>query len=320
LNRNHQAAISADIPFGSRTRLRLEQTAAYATYFTLMGLPGAPQATNIIVPGQDLLLPSAEFGVSTESGWERHSAVVLSRQTGRGNSLEGRYATVRTDFARQNDIAQQESTWREAGLTYRHALRQQMAIRVGYGYETGGARGGEPLVFHDLDAGLEYQRSLTRSRNTYVSFSTGSAVIASETTRDYRLLADAQLVHRAGRNWTSSIGYHRGIDFVGVLSQLVASDALNTTLNGFFTPRLEASVSAIYSKGHLGIGHGDSLTTYSGVSRLQYALSRRMAVDLQYLYYFYEFGEGTLRPIGVARQLARQSVRGGIAFWLPILR
>jgi hypothetical protein len=123
-----------------------------------------------------------------------------------------------------------------------------------------------------------------------------------------------------GRSWSSSLGYHRGLEFVGALAQLVASDAVIGTLNGLVSSAFETSLSASYSKGHVGSRHGDPLNTYSIVSRVQYAVSRRLAVDVQYLYYYYRFGEGTLRPIGVAQQMARQSVRGGISFWLPVIR
>jgi hypothetical protein len=317
LDRNHHGALGLEIPLGTRTRVRLDQTAAFATYYTLMGLPGSavPLPAGSLAPGQELLMPSGEFGVSTAGGWEHHTGAAVTRQIGRGNSLDARYGFVRTNFALQ------ETTRHETGLTYRHSVGRQAALRAGYGYQTGaGALAGEPLVFHNLDFGLDYQRNLTRSRSTSVSLSTGSAIVAGETSSDYRLLADARLIHLMGRSWSSSLGYHRGLEFVGALAQLVASDAVIGTLNGLVSSAVETSLSATYSKGHVGSRHGDPLNTYSIVSRVQYAVSRRLAVDVQYLYYYYRFGEGTLRPIGVAQQMARQSVRGGISFWLPVIR
>jgi hypothetical protein len=316
LDRNHHAAGSVDIPVGARTRVRLAQSAAFATYYTLMGLPGGTELQpEITLPGQELLLPSGEFGVGIEGGWEHHSGIVVSRQIGRANSLDGRYGLIRTSFARE------ETTRHDAGVTYRHGIGRQAAVRAGYGYQTGeGTLIGEPLVFHNVDLGFEYQRALTRSRNTTLSFSTGSAIVSGATTRDYRLLADASLVHLMGRSWSTTVAYHRGLEFIAALSNLVASDAFTATLGGFPNSRLQTSISATYSKGHLGTRHGDPLTTYSAVSRVQYALSRAFALEAQYLYYFYEFGAETARPAGVPPELARQSVRAGISLWLPLLR
>jgi hypothetical protein len=317
VDRNHHAAVGIELPLGTRTRIRADQTAAFATYYTLMGLPGSAvqPAPGVLAPGQELLLPSGEFGVSTEGGWEHHTGAVLTREIGRDNSLDARYGFVRTNFARQ------ETTRQEVGFTYRHGVGRQAALRAGYGYQTGaGAIDAEPLVFHNLDFGLEYQRNLTRSRSTSLSVSTGSAIVAGEITRDYRLLADVNLMHLMGRSWSTSLGYHRGLEFVGALAQLVASDAVTGTLNGLVSSALEASLSATYSQGHIGSRHGDPMTTYSVVSRLQYALSRRVALDVQYLYYYYRFGADTFRPIDVAQQMARQSVRGGISLWMPVLR
>jgi hypothetical protein len=123
-----------------------------------------------------------------------------------------------------------------------------------------------------------------------------------------------------GRSWSTSLGYHRGVDFIGALGDLVASDSLNTTLNGYVNPRLQVWVTGMYSKGFIGTRHGEPLTTYSAVSRMQYALSRKFALELQYLYYFYEFGADVTPPAGVAQEMSRQSIRGGLTLWLPALR
>jgi hypothetical protein len=320
-DRNHNAGVGVDFALGDRTRIRFDQSAAFATYYTLMGLPGGSlPEPGLAIPGEELLLPGEEFGVSADGGWEHHTSAAFTRRIGRSDSLDARVGFGRTDFGGQ------ETRRRGAGITYRHTIGRQTALRAGYEYQTGSGLtaesgvAGQPIVFHNIDFGLEYERSLTRSRNTSVSFSTGSAVITRDAERDFTFLADARLLHHLGRDGTISLNYHRGLEYVGALAQLVASDGLVGTLTGVFSERMQASVSGSYSKAHLGSRTGEPLTSYSAVSQLQYAFSRRVAIDAQYIYYFYMFGADAARPPGVAPELNRQSVRGGISVWLPVLR
>jgi opacity protein-like surface antigen len=315
-DQHHGASVELEVPSGALGRLRVAQTAAYATYYTLLGLPGGrPLPSDPVVPGQELLQPGSAYGVFPEGGWEYHSAVALARQFGRRGSLEGRYGFARTDFAAR------DTRFQEIGATYRQGITTNAALRTGYAFETGtGAVPGETLRYHDIDLGLDYRRALSQSRNTLVAFSTGSTVLVEETRRSYRLLVDASLLRLMGRSWSSSVGYHRGLEYVAALSDVLATDGVTATVAGFVNPALQTAFAASASNGYIGARHGDRLTTYSASARMQYALSRRLALDAQYVYYFYEFAAAVAPPPGLQQTMERQSVRAGITVLLPVLR
>ena len=57
-----------------------------------------------------------------------------------------------------------------------------------------------------------------------------------------------------------------------------------------------------------------------GSVRLQYGFTRNLAVNGEYLYYQYDFGEDAIVPPGFARDLERQVVRVGVTFGVPLYR
>ena len=277
LDQNYDGAISFEGPIGSRYRVILGHSMAAANFYTLGGLaeelPDRP-----LPPGQELLDPNALFGVAREGGWQSHSRAALSRRTGRRGSLEFSYGYTQTEFSALR------SKFSTAGIRYNHTVGRSSTLVSGYTYRRAEPEGSDPLIFHDIDIGIDYHRSLGRSRRTSVSFSTGTAVVQDETDREYRVLGQAQLTHLVGRSWSTSVGYHRGLEFLDALSQLAATDAFTATLNGFLTPALETTISATYSHGYLGGTEGAPLTTRAIVADMQYGLSRYFALEGQYLY------------------------------------
>ena len=311
VDRSHNLGIDVGFEMGRRAQLRLSQTASFATYYALLGLPGSTiTGPGPVAPGADLLNPNLAFGVSPEGGWSYHSLALLTRQLGRRASFEGRYGVAHTD------LTDHRATYQEIGGAYVRTMTRQAALRAGYGYEGRVGTGSEGApVFHHLDLGIDYRRALSRARNTFLSVSTGSGmVVAADASREFRFLADARLLHLMRRSWSTSIGYHRGLEFLGTLSQLVATDAVEATLNGFVNHRLETTISGSYSLGHLGSSSGPPLRTYSGVARLQYGLTRWMALDGRYHYYYYKFSEEDTAPVGVVPTLSRNGVLVGLTF------
>ena len=58
---------------------------------------------------------------------------------------------------------------------------------------------------------------------------------------------------------------------------------------------------------------------YSGLLGLSAALNRYMNVGVDYTYYRYRFDEDFALDAGVPRNLDRQSIRGHLTLWAPIL-
>jgi hypothetical protein len=317
IDRNHAADVALEVGLGRDAQLRVSQSAAYSTYYTLLGVPGSV-VPGFAAPGLPTTAgPELQLGVSAESAIESHTDVGFTRSFGRGgrHSIEGRYGLATIDFATRGN------TTHDVGSALRFGLTRNAAVRAGYAYQTAtGGFGIDALRLHNVDAGIDYQRSLPGLRNTTLSVTTGSAVATGRGTRDFRLLADASLQHLMGRSWTLAGGYHRGFDYVGVLSELVSTDAVNVSLAGHASAAVELTFSGSYSVGQLGVRHGAEMLTYSGRARVQYALSRLFAVSSEYLYYVYDFEESAGLPSGLPRGLNRHGVRGGLVLLLPLVR
>ncbi len=276
-DQNYDGSILFEGPVGSRSRVSFGHSMAAANFYTLGGL--AAELPDRPVPaGQELLDPSALFGVAREGGWQSHSRAAFSRRTGRSGRLEFSSGYTQTEF----DALRSKFT--TAGVRYNHTVSRSSTLVTGYTYRRAEPEDGDPLTFHDIDIGIDYHRSLGRSRRTSISFSTGTALVQEETDTEYRVLGQARLTRLVGRSWSASLDYHRGLEFLEALSQLAATDAVTGTLNGFMTPALETTISATYSHGFLGGSGGAPLTTRAIVADMQYGLSRHFAIDAQYLY------------------------------------
>ena len=84
---------------------------------------------------------------------------------------------------------------------------------------------------------------------------------------------------------------------------------------------LTLSASAGYSTGELTAARDQNGTdSYTGSARLQFALSRLMALSGEYDYYRYRFDHPVGLPDGMRQRLDRQSVRIGLNLWLPLFR
>lgn len=315
LNRSHSGGLTLNVPLGRRATFRIAQTASFATFSTLLGLPGSAIADpGVSLPGGELLDPGESYGVSDNGGWQLNTHAAVSREIGRRGSLEGRYGFARTDLS---DLL---ATFNEAGIRYSHGLTRQAAVVAGYSYQRGRTATTSEVVFHNIDLGLSYSRQLPGLRNTSLSLSTGSALLETSSDREVSLLGDLRLVHLMGRTWTAALGYHRGVEFMSVLGQVVSSDSVTGTMNGFLTPRLETWISTSYSRGNLGSDAGSPLTSFAGIARTQFAISRRLALDAQYIHYFHRFGAAAVLPVPVMQDLQRNAVRVGLTLLLPVVR
>lgn len=316
LDQSHGGGIDLTVPVNPRTTLRVAQTVSWATFSTLLGLPGSvisdPGAG---IPGGELLNPGEAYGISDNGGWQFNTHATAARQFGQRNSLEGHFSHSRTDLT---DIL---STSNEIGARYRYSLSRQAAVVAGYTYQRGHSGIAQTdVIFHDINVGVDYTRRLPGLRNTTVSMATGSTFLRTLTGPEFSFLGDVRLVHLMGRTWSAGAGYHRGLEFVDVLGQAVSADAVTGTLNGFLGPRLESWVSTSYSRGNLGVTDGTPVKSISVIGRVQYALSQKLAVDAQYIYYFHQFDSGAVLPGSVPERLERNAVRAGLTLLLPAVR
>jgi hypothetical protein len=87
------------------------------------------------------------------------------------------------------------------------------------------------------------------------------------------------------------------------------------------TRRLDVLVSAGYARAE-SILNAETLSfdSYTGEIGVRYAVSRTIALNAGYLYYYYDVERGVLLAPGMPPNLERHGVRVGFTFWKSALR
>ena len=228
-----------------------------------------------------------------------------------------------------------------AGGRFRYEFSRYGSLRLGYVYRQGQygfVRTNAATAIHDIDVGVDYDRPLSLTRRTTIDFSTGSSVVtipvlsllaedARQTETQLRIVGEVGVTHEMGRTWRLRLGYNRGVGFAEAFAQPVFADGLNASLNGFFSRRVDFSLNGGFSSGNVGLGAGgasqtsnSSFRTWNLSARSRYALGSMWALYGEYPYYSQDLGSATIVPAGVPPVLERQTIQGGLTFWLPLSR
>ena len=207
-------------------------------------------------------------------------------------------------------------------------MSESASLVVGYELEDSTYEGSSApsTRIQKLNIGVDYRKPLSRSRRSYLRFTTGSTVSEpvagiSEPAegRHIRVIGSALLVHQMGRTWNTRAQYRREAGYLEGFAQPVFSDSANVSVGGLITRRLDLSLNANYITGTSAVRRdARRFDSYSASARLRRALHRSLAVYVEYLFYHYNFHEVTDRPFGLPREFSRNGARVGLSLWLPL--
>jgi opacity protein-like surface antigen len=214
-------------------------------------------------------------------------------------------------------------------IRFGHALTRNLALRLGYGQTQYEYRTDDPAVeeadrrirSHNIDAGIDYNRTLSFSRRTTLAFNTGSIVVTDGDESLFSLVGGATLAHEIGRTWGASLDYRRSVGFLEVFNSPTLIDNATFSLGGLIGRRLRFSSNVGASRGSVGFfrGDGTAYSTYRGGASLSMALTRLFALRGDYTYSQYRFDEPAAVPDVLATGHVRyHSVRVGLDVWTPI--
>ncbi|MGH8638675.1 MAG: hypothetical protein ACREUZ_16180 [Burkholderiales bacterium] len=215
------------------------------------------------------------------------------------------------------------------GGRYRHGITRNASLRMGYVYHDGEYvfTGGSSIAVHDIDVGVDYRRGLSLTRRTTFDFGVGSALVnppldVSKTRKlQYRVVGDLGLTHEMGRTWRARLAYNRGVGFVEGFAQPVFADAVNLSLNGFLTRRVDFNAIGGMSVGDVGLlSEHTAFRTWNVSTRLRMAVTSLVAVYADYLSYYQDLGAAVVVPTGVPSRVDRHSAHVGLTLWVPLLR
>jgi hypothetical protein len=325
----YMAGVGFGRPLGRRNTVNASFTAGYSPYFLNGFFPDVPSLDPLPAPPVEV-----DPGVNVSGGMlARYStAVGLSRRLSPKASVVLRYSYSLTDYTDTN----RKYTHQFGSAVFSRQLTQHASLRLGYSYReaTNDVFDGLPSVhrdMHNVDAGVDYNRSftLTSSRRTTVSFSTGSAFFTgrslsedglSEQSRTrFFVTGNASLVHEMGRTWRLAAIYVRSAAFSEVVFEPLTSDSVSVSLSGLIGRRNEVSARVSTTSGTSGSGRpGSDFQAYVASAQWRRALTRYIAANASYLFYDHDFGQSVVLPLGFPHATNRHGVRAGLTVFFPL--
>jgi hypothetical protein len=303
---------------GRRTKIDATQSFAYEPYHGINFMGAAAPAEDAPVAAGE---QTSQIGLRSLSSFGLDGRVGLTRTLGPVSSIRADYSHRSVRFSGGDET----STWRLANVTFLRSFTRHVGLRAGYGYGVGRDTGDAvrpPIVNHNLDLGIDYNRQLSFSRRTQVNFSSGStAVVDSEATK-VRLIGTVGLTQEIGRTWRASLNYNRGAQYLPGFGEMLFADTAHLRIGGLVSRRVEASATAGVTSGTLGLENaaGSSYWSATAGADLRVAMSRTLSFFAEYSYYRYGFDTGVQVPFGLPPQLDRQAIQIGISGRLPLVR
>ena len=312
---NHAGSFGVSLQLSRRSQLNATQTVYLRPYNVLV--LGPPIGEPLL--GQAAPIEAA-FGIRRDDHISQSSDISFRRQIGRRSSLDldyGRTSNGASTSLGGGGLGSQAGSGRfSTGLT------RGLGAHAGYTYTEARYPDESPFAIgHNADIGLDFNRALSVSRRTKLSFSTGSSLLKDYQRSYYRLTGNAVVTREIGRSWVANISYYRGVGFVERFRKPFFSDSVTLGMDGLITRRLAFRSYASAMNGDLGLGtEGNAFRSYSGTTGVTMAITRFLALGTDYIYYRYGFARVDGLPTGVARELDRHSGRVYLSMWVPILQ
>jgi hypothetical protein len=297
----------------SRTRFGVNQSVSYQpmNLYSLFPVFGTTPLGEVFLAGLD-------YGNVDASYYTYATTASATRQLSSRASITADYSYSQSVYKLYPDFASQT-----AGVRFSRSLTAGVGLHIGYGYTRTIYGEQERLAgHHSIDTGIDYNKTLSFSRRTSISFTTGGGATKYQGSTHYNALGSATLNHEIGRTWRFSAAYNRNVGFIDTFATPFVYDAASVSLDGLIDRRWSFHSSAGGVLGALGFGstaNANGFNSYYanvGVSR---ALSRFFSFGVDYSFYRYLFDETTtLLPPGYTRDVNRNSVTASLSAWLPV--
>jgi hypothetical protein len=298
-----------------RTQLQASFSGSYSPLYEFSVLPQVGESKLGQIPG-----PVLDYGLSVTDVVMYSAGLRYAYSPRRRSSFELTADVGRTLFSGQRP----DLMTRDAGGRFIHGLTKNASLNLGYTYiegqwpEAGGST--RTVHNHNLDIGINYDRPLSLSRRTKVSFGFGSGAFDDGARTYYNVRGHASLSHEISRTWTAALSYRRGFSLIPGFTAPFFADSFGFNVGGGATRRLSLSGSGGYSIGDVGLGQvGRGYDSYTARASAQFSLSRWLAAYGEYLYYHYRFTDAIVLPIDAGSSLNRRGVRVGANFVLPLI-
>jgi hypothetical protein len=318
---------SARTSLGSRVQVSVAHALRDDPYLFLGGFAGLQP-----VEGADLPTANSVNAVAERRSTTIDTSATAMWHASRRSTFSGAYSFDHRKFSSAGGY---DSTTQGGSFSYDRSVSRRTSVTAAYAssnmdaVEKDGTR--RPLRNNTLNAGMTYERRLSRTRGAGFSARVGVTQVKSV---DDVTLQPVQYLGPAAstsahidlwRTWSVTGGYQRSVTvFQGVRPRSVLMDTTDLSLGGSLLGRLEAAFSGAYSTGQNGPGlisidvaSGRSITS-SVTGQLRLHLSQSWSAVASYTRYDYRLSAAASREMGVAPQFDRRGFLIGLTGLLPI--
>jgi hypothetical protein len=311
---NYGGSLAASWSASRRTQFTASQAITYEPFSFYSLFPQLSRATF-----GEFSLADLDFSTTNGSFFTYDTSVSATHQFSSRTSLIASYDRHASDYAGQ--YANFNNQTGSVRLT--HSVKAGFGFHVGYGYSHVVYGDVPNLGRHLIDTGVDYNKTLSFSRRSTLSFTTGGTATSERDHTYVSAIATAVFNHEIGRTWNFSAGYDRNVGFVETFASPYVYDSGRLSLNGLLGRRLSFHSSAGVSLGNVGFGqaaHGQTFDTYYASAGLGQALSRNLNLDIGYSYYRYRYDGLLLLPAVFEQDMTRHSLHVSLSAWLPLMQ
>jgi hypothetical protein len=313
---SHGAGVNGSVQLSQRTMVSGDFALNFQPLSASSLFPGLFQAE-----GAPPLPTDYDLGAVTDNYLSDAGSVQVSHSLTKRTGLSFGYTQSHSKATAQQ--FGQESAGISGGVS--HALGKGLGLRLGYGRRIGQYGNAAPgaagtVRQHTIDAGVNFNRALSFSRQTQLSFSTGSGVFSDGVGERYDLTGAANLSHQWGRSWSTGIGYSRQMGFIDALIQPTFANSLSASLTGLLSRRFSVDAGGGMSDGTIGLtGDTNGYRAYRATAGLTTGITSTVGVRVDYVYYTYRFETTQFLPTALGRNIRRQSVQVSLDFSAPLI-
>lgn len=327
-NASDWASFGFSASLSPRTTLSATQGVTYSPYYSNGFFPLLTGLT----PGEPLS-PALDYFTFYHPNYTYSTAVNLARRLTPRSSFSAFYNLNYVDFVERGDVTFfQPFRNQMAGARYQYSFTPTFGVHAGYSYVEGRygwyASQGYPVTGHNIDVGVDYNKTLPLGRRTTFGFATGTSIVkgtaaygGDEGKYYFNAQVSAYLNTALGRTWNANVNYQRGLMFVQGFQEPWYSDSIGARFGGYLGRRVNVSAQAGWTRGtgYYSAQEGN-IDAWTATANLQLAVTRTVALFTQYFYYHYDTRGQQMIPFFAATDFDRRGVRAGLSLWLPLLR
>ncbi len=292
-----------------RASLTLRQAVNYSPYTFVSSFSGpvtVPDVITPVAPPDPDFVPLATQYVSAESN------INLESRVSRKLSFNSSYSYRISDRGAAD-------SWRQTGAAgFTVALSRDLGLRTGYRYSEAHYPG-HVVETQSPDVGLDFNRALSLTRRTSLTFGVGAEATRSNDHTRYRATGNAHVTHEIGRTWTADGSYQRGTYYIDTVDEPVFADSASAGVFGLISRRINFQAVASTMIGNAGFNVDRQFDSYRGTVTVSTAINRFMNVGADYAYYKYIYDEQIQLDPGLPHNVNRQSIRAHVSFWAPLM-